>query len=76
MKNNEDKTFILINCLKYVTITINYCAAISAVLEDVITTDPHLVVLCVTTSVLRIRPCIPARNPSLVVHWQGSSVVY
>ena len=51
MKNNEDKTFILINCLDYVTIIINYCAAISALLEDEITTDPHPVVLCVTDNI-------------------------
>ena len=51
MKNNEDKTFISINCLEYVTIIINYCAAISAILEDNDITDPHPVVLCVTDNI-------------------------
>jgi hypothetical protein len=45
MKNNEDETFVSINCLEYVTIIINYCAAISVFAEDNITIDPHPVVL-------------------------------
>jgi hypothetical protein len=48
LKNNESKNFISINCLKYVMIIINYCAAITTLLESQITTDPHPVVLCVT----------------------------
>jgi hypothetical protein len=48
LKNNMDKTFISINCLKYVTIIINYCASLTVFLESNITDDPHLVVLCVT----------------------------
>ncbi len=34
LRNNEDKTFISINCLEYITIIINYCATISAVQKD------------------------------------------
>jgi hypothetical protein len=44
MKNNDNETFISINCLEYVTIIVNYCAAISAILEDDDITDPHPVV--------------------------------
>ena len=51
MRNNEDKTFISINCLEYITIIINYCSAISAVQEDEDITDPHPVVLCVTDNI-------------------------
>ena len=51
MKNNENETFISINCLEYVTIIINYCAAIYAFAKNDITTDPHPVVLCVTDNV-------------------------
>ena len=51
MKNNKDKFFISINCLEYVTIIINYCEAISTVLEDEIITDPHPVVLCVMDNI-------------------------
>jgi hypothetical protein len=43
--------FISINCLKYVTIIINYCAAITGLLETQITNDPHLVVLSVTDNI-------------------------
>ena len=51
MKNNDNETFISINCLEYVTIIVNYCAAISAILEDDDIADPHLVVLCVTDNI-------------------------
>jgi hypothetical protein len=34
-----------------VTIIINYCAAITAMLESQITTNPHLVVLCMTDNI-------------------------
>ena len=30
LKNNEDSTLISINCLEYITIIINYCAALTA----------------------------------------------
>ncbi len=48
LKNNESENFISINCLEYVTIIINNCAAITALLKSQITTNPHPVVLCVT----------------------------
>ena len=41
----------MINCLEYVTIIVNYCAAISAILEDDNIADPHPVVLCVTDNI-------------------------
>jgi hypothetical protein len=51
LSNNENETFISINCLEYVTIIINYCAAITTLLERQVTIDPHLVVLCVTNNI-------------------------
>ncbi len=51
ISNNKSETFISINCLKYVTIIINYCAAITALLETQITNDPHPVVLSVTDNI-------------------------
>jgi hypothetical protein len=51
LKNNNDETFISINCLEYVTIIINYCAAITAISESNIIDDPHPVVLCVTDNI-------------------------
>ena len=60
LKNNEDETFISINCLKYVTIIINYCASLTAFLESKITDDPHPVVLCFTDN-------ISAKNKKLMI---------
>jgi hypothetical protein len=51
MKNNDNETFISINCLEYVTIIVNYCAAISVILEDDDIADPHPVMLCVTDNI-------------------------
>jgi hypothetical protein len=51
LKDNKGKTFISINCLEYVKIIINYCAAITALLDSDITNDPYPVVLCVTENV-------------------------
>ncbi len=51
LKDNKGKTFISINCLEYVTIIINYCTAITALLDSDTTDDPHPVVLCVTDNV-------------------------
>ncbi len=51
LKDNKGKTFISINCLEYVTIIINYCGAITTLLDSDITNDPHPVVLCVTDNV-------------------------
>ncbi len=47
LKNNKDSTFISINCLEYITIVINYCAALTAFYEDF----PNPVVLCVTDNI-------------------------
>jgi hypothetical protein len=47
LKNNEDGTFISINCLEYITIIINYCAALTAFYEDLACNNPNPVVLCV-----------------------------
>jgi hypothetical protein len=51
LKDNKGETFISINSLKYVTIIINYCVAITALLDSDITNDPHPLVLCVTDNV-------------------------
>jgi hypothetical protein len=51
ISNNKSKTFISINYLEYVMIIINYCAAITALLETQITNDPHPVVLSVLDNI-------------------------
>ncbi len=74
LSNNKSKTFISIICLKYVTIIINNCAAITTLLERQVTIDPHPVVFCVTDNIVpRIGHFIQARSQSLVVPWQDSS---
>jgi hypothetical protein len=67
LKNNKDETFISINCLEYVTILINYCAAITAISESDIIDDPYPVVLCVTYN-------ISAKNWTTHTCWQDSVV--
>ena len=51
LKSSKDQEFISINCLEFVTIIINYCAALTAFHEDHITDDPYPVVLCVTDNI-------------------------
>ena len=51
LANNEDETFISINCLKYVTVIINYCASLTAFVKSKMTNDPHPLVLCVTDNI-------------------------
>jgi hypothetical protein len=48
LKNNSDEMFISINCLEYVTIIINYCAALVVFDTRNVNSDPYPVVLCVT----------------------------
>jgi hypothetical protein len=51
LSNNQEETFVSINCPEYVTIIINYCAAITAMLESLIFSDYHLVVLCIMDNI-------------------------
>ncbi len=51
LPNNQDETSISINCLEYVTKIINYCAAITVLLESHTYCEPHPVVLCITDNI-------------------------
>jgi len=51
LKNNKDQTFISINCLEFITIILNFCAALTAFYEDSNIDDPYPVVLCVTDNI-------------------------
>jgi hypothetical protein len=66
LSNNESDTFISINCLEYVTIIINYCAAITALLETQINNDPHLTVLCVTDNISAKNWMLHTSNKSII----------
>ncbi len=48
LKDNSNRMFISINCLKYVTIILNYCASLVVFESCKVNNDPHPVVLCVT----------------------------
>ncbi len=48
LKDNSDKMFILIKCLEYVTIILNYCASLVAFASRKVNGDLHPVVLCIT----------------------------
>jgi len=49
LSNNKDEKFISINCLEFITVIINYCAALTAMRHKVYTTDdPYPVILMVT----------------------------
>jgi hypothetical protein len=48
LKDNSDKSFILINCLEFATIILNYCASLVVFENCKVNDDLHPVVLCVT----------------------------
>jgi hypothetical protein len=48
LKDDSNKSFISINCLKYFTIIVNYCASLVVFTSQKINNDPHPNVLCVT----------------------------
>ncbi len=48
LKDNLDESFISINCLKYFTIIVNYCASLVVFATQKVNDDPYPVVLCVT----------------------------
>jgi hypothetical protein len=47
LKDSSDEAFILIDCLEYVTIIMNYCASLVVFSTCKLNNDPHPVVLCV-----------------------------
>ena len=48
LKDNSNESFILINCLEYFTIIVNYCASLVVFTSQKINNDLHPVILCVT----------------------------
>jgi hypothetical protein len=48
LKDNSDKSFILINCLEYATIILNYCASLIVFTTHKINDNLHLIMLCIT----------------------------
>jgi hypothetical protein len=50
-EKQQNCAFVSINCLEYVTIIINYCAALMVFYEDSSNDDPNPVVICVTDNI-------------------------
>ncbi len=50
LKDDSDKSFISINCLKFVTIILNYCASLIVFATQKISDNPHPVVICITNN--------------------------
>jgi hypothetical protein len=66
LKDNSDKSFILINCLEFVTIILNYCASLVVFENCKVNDDPHPVVLCVTDNTSALN-WIPYMSKKLII---------
>jgi len=66
LSDNKDKKFISINCLEYVTIIVNYCAAIVAFATQDITEDPYPIVLCVTDNTSALNWTLHTSKKSII----------
>ena len=66
LKENSEKRFILINCLKYVTIILNYCASLVTFATCKINDDQHPVVLCVTNNTSTLNWTLHTSKKSII----------
>ena len=66
MENDSDSTFISINCLEYITIIINYCAALVVFDSRKVNDDPHPVVLCVTDNTSALNWTLHTSKKSII----------
>ena len=66
LKDNSDKAFISINCLKYFTIIVNYCASLVVFATRKVNNDPHPVVLCVTDNMSALNWMIHTSKKSKI----------
>jgi hypothetical protein len=65
-KDNSDKSFILINCLEFVTIILNYCASLVVFENCKVNNDPHPVVLCVTDNTSALNQTLHTSKKSII----------
>ena len=66
MKENDDGTFVSINCLEYVTVIINYCAALTVLSTEKVTDDPHPVILSITDNTSALNWTLHTSKKSLI----------
>ena len=65
-KNGDDKKFVSINVLEYITVIINYCAAWTAINEGNYTDDPHPIILSVTDNTSALNWTLHTAKSSLI----------
>jgi len=66
LKNNKDETFVSINCLEYVTIIIDYCAALVVFETCNVNSDPYPIVLCVTDNTSALNWTLHTSKKSVI----------
>ncbi len=66
LKDNKDNRFILINCLKYFTIIMNYCASFLVFKTWKIDNNSHPVVLCVTDNTSALNWTLHTSKKSII----------
>jgi hypothetical protein len=66
LKDNKDETFTSINCLEYVTIIIDYCAALVVFDTRNVNSDPYPVVLCVTDNTSALNWTLHTSKKSII----------
>jgi hypothetical protein len=66
LKNNFDDTFISINCLEYVTIIIDYCAALVGFTTRRVNNNPYPVVLCITDNTSMLNWTLHTSKKSII----------
>lgn len=64
--HNEDEMLISINCLEFVTVIINYCAALVTLATYNITDDPHPVILSITDNTSALNWTIHTSKNSII----------
>ncbi len=66
LKDNSEQSFISINCLKFVTIILNYCASLIVFATQKISDNPHPVVLCVTDNTSALNWTLHTSKNSII----------
>jgi hypothetical protein len=66
LKDNSDKSFILIDCLEFVTIILNYCASLVVFENCKVNDDLHPVVLCVTDNTSALNWTLHTSKKSII----------
>jgi hypothetical protein len=66
LKDNSDESFVSINCLKYVTIIINYCASFVVFAPWKVNDNPYLVIFCITDNTSALNWTLHTSKKSMI----------